>query len=419
MSASNSDYQDIVSYIEHLHSSRHLIAQAYCDGSIDILEENSRLLRQLQQIRVMRNNVNREESLRLSSVMMKMLDQAVHRVRTMKGSTNLNDHISRMYTLAEGYLKAGIEGRLEDQEVYSSDFDLAAYDVAEEVDVMLMHVDTMAHNNFANVSSYSEKIRQNEHYLKEMKRLVDAMGILNDPALIDILESSLDLQPLSLVYSSHILNNMHKWRAKLLDIIAHLERYMHKVREIEPKARRIRVFSMFFHRHPEYNPRETEEYPHIPEWAYRHEGLDINPVPDVLNEEQAEPLIPIAYSIERADSITTKVRQGGMLIDDDEDLEQVVYIQPTPFEEAVHQLVHHARTTGTEVSAKAFFASNPLVNEIAGRVTLICLASLLDNSPKSSLFGFDDLTVKREVEQELDPASGNVFIEDFKLCLRH
>lgn len=410
----NSHYQDIVSYIESLYASRQLIAQAYCDGSIDVVEEHARSLRQLQQIRVMRNNVNREDSLRLSSVMMKMLDQAVHRVRSLRGSTNLGDHLARMFDLADGFQKAGIDNLVDEQEVYASDFDLAAYDVAEEMDVMLMHVDTMAHNNFANVASYSEKIRQNTFYLKEMTRLVEALSSLNDPVLIDLLESSLDLQPLYHVYNSHILNNMHKWRAKLLDIISHLEHYMHKIKEIEPKARRIRDFSMFLHRHPEYTPREVEDYPEIPDWAYYHAGFAIHPLPDVLNENLVEQLIPIAHAIERIESIAQTTRQGGTLVIDDD--EPVVILELTPFERALHDLVSEVGQSPEPVSARDFFASHSLTKDIELRISLICLASLLDNSKKTVLFGFDALVIDRVLEPCDDQTIANLFIEDFVLC---
>lgn len=414
MSEKNSHYQDIINYIESLHASRHLIAQAYCDGSIDVVEEHARPLRQLQQIRVMRNNANREDSLRLSSVMMKMLDQAVHRVRSLRGSTNLGDHLSRLFDLADGFQKAGIENLIDEQEVYASDFDLAAYDVAEEMDVMLMHVDTMAHNNFANVSSYNEKIRQNTFYLKEMTRLVEALSSLNDPVLIDLMESSLDLQPLFHVYSSHILNNMHKWRAKLLDIITHLEQYMHKIKEIEPKARRIRDFSMFLHRHPEYSLREIEDYPQIPDWAYYHGGIAINPLPDVLNDDVVAPLIPIAHAIERIESIAPTTRQGGTLVLDDE--QPVVIVEPTPFERALHDMVAEAKQRSEPLSARHFFTTHALTQDIEMRISLICLASLLDNTKKAALFGFDALAIERELEPCDDPTVANLFIKDFELC---
>lgn len=412
----NSNEQDIVSFIESLHAARHLVAEAYCNGSIDIKDENQRLLRQLQQIRAMRPNVNRDNSLRLSSPMMNLLDQAVHRVRSLAISSNFTEQITRLMTLSEGYIKSGIESRFEDQDVYASDFDLAAYDISEEVQFMLMQVNMMAHNNFANTDGYAEKIRQNDHYLSQMKKLVSTLTQLQDPSLIEMLESSFDMQPLSQVYTRHILNNMSNWRSMVMDIIHHLEKYLNKLRKVEPAAKRIRTFSMFLHRNPDYTPKDVEDYEEIPEWAYRHTGIVIKTHPDILDEATQDELISVAQSIERVKDHSTVERGEGVYEASDD--EAVIQINPPPFDILIYDFVGEVLKSSEPVSAKAYFLKSNALPEIELNVKLLCFAAILENSRKMIELEVDAINVERIDSPEKYLHQGNVDILDFIACQR-
>jgi len=412
----NSHHEDIVRYLEALHASRHLIADAYCNGSVDIGDESVRSLRQLQELRVMRIDPNREEAMRLSPRMVKVLDQVVNRIRSLQIAGNLSEQMARLNTLSENYLRACHETDEEHQDIYSSDFEMAAYELSDHVDEVLMNVDFMANNNFANVSNYAEKLRQNTHYLKQMKRLVETLSVLRDQGLLDMLESCRELQPLFQQYEIHILRNMNTWRAKLHDIIGLLERYMGKMREIEPFAKRIRMFSAHLHRHPDYAPKDPDDYPHIPEWAYRHEGITIEMSPDILDDSIADALIPVAHSIERTNSLQVRERRAGQLRVDDENLEEVIVVTPSPFDIAVADLVEAVKQSPSNVSARHYFTHHEQSAAIDPAISLMCLTALLFNPQRCERFGLDQLHFNREELPLTDPLSGNITVLDYQIC---
>lgn len=411
----NSNYQDIVSYIESLHASRHHIAQAYCEHGIDINDDNIRALRQLQQIRVMNVNDEREDSLRLSRVIVDVLDHAVQRVRLFAVASNLAEDIDRLGKLADGYLKACAESRIEDQDTYITDFDHAAYGISEHIETMIVSVDTMAHNNFANVASYSEKIVQNRHYLDQMKRLVETVSQLIDLDLLEKLRTNADLVTLNTVYSRHILRKMAKWRAKLLDIIGYLEQYMSTIRSVEPFSRLVRMMSMHLHRYPEYAPKDAEDYPEIPEWAYIHEGLPVNPYPDIDNEENEATYIKIAKSIERTESLVKPNRTKGVVLEVDEE-EQIVELDFTPFEKSLIEFVGHVFDSTSPQSAKAFFDKKRLELGADAEDSLMCLASILDSDKRKNLLALDRIDIVRNDIPDPNPTHGNIYITDFIAC---
>lgn len=414
--SANSHHEDIVKYIEALYASRHLVADAYCEGSVDFNDETTRNLRYLQELRVMRIDPNREDAMRLSPPMVRLLDQVVNRIRSVQIAGNLSEQMGRMHNLSENYLRACYEADDDNQDTYSSDFEMAAYELSDHVSEVLMNVDIMANNNFANVSNYAEKMRQNSHYLKQMKRLVDTMSVLRDQGLLDLLESCRELQPLHRQYEIHILKNMNTWRAKLHDIIGLLERYMSKIREIEPYAKRIRMFSVHLHRNPDYAPKDPDDYSYIPEWAFRHEGISISPSPDILDDEIAESMIAVAQSIERTNTLTVRERKAGKLNADAENLEEVVIVTPTPFDVAVSDLVQAAKVEQNGLSARAYFLAHEKSKDIDPAITLMCLTALLYNTQRCERFGFTELNFNRQELAINDPLSGNITILDYWVC---
>ena len=411
----NSNHTDIVAYIESMYASRHHIAQAYCEGSVDIDPKYQQPLRQLQQLRMMQPGM-KADSLRLSSPMNKLFDHALQRSRSLAISSNFAEQISRLSDMVEGFFNALSEGQIDDQENYLNDFDLAAYDISEEVEYMLVHVGTMAHNNFANASSYAEKVRQNDHYLKQMKKLVQTLSDLQDQGMIDLLDSSLETKFLSQLYYHHIVGRLSNWRSMLLDIISHLERYLYKLRAVEPNAQRIRSFSMFLHQHPEYTPRDIDDYPTMPEWAYLHEGLKLVAYPDLENEDDLPELALLAKNIVSTVKATPKKRESGVLTLDTEELTEE--LNPTPFENMVFDYFQEARSTAKPCSAVEFFRTSKHLETDNISLALMCFASMLDVPARAREMQVNDFDVIPTIEELPGQFSGNLNVVDFVTCLR-
>lgn len=409
-------YKDIVSYIESLYSSRHLIAEAYCNSGIDIREDNSRELSVLQQIRVMGINPRKEESLRLTPRITELLDDRVSRFRLMAVASDFVGEVDQLSKLIAGYERSCVENEVEDQERFSDDFDMAAYKISDMIDNMIISVDTMAHNNFTNVRSYKERIIQNKHYTEEMKKLVKATSMLSDPELIKTMSHSLDLQILYIIYSRHILDKMISWRSKMLDIIGYLEEHMADInKQAQPFSRLIRTFSMHMRRHPEYTPRDIEDYPEIPDWAYLHEGIAIKPYPDVSDLSRESDYIKLAKTIQRSESVVRRERKAGVALEDD-NLVEHIEIEYSPFEKSLIRLISMATQTQKPISAREYFEKEAEIIPSQAEKSLICLASILDSDNRKRFFKLDKLLITRHDMPEESKNQGNIYIKDFTLC---
>lgn len=412
----NGNYKDILSYIESLHASRHLIAEAYCNGGVDIRDDNARELSVLQQIRVMGINPRKEESLRLTPRITELLDDRLSRFSLMAVASDFVGEVDHLNKLIAGYERACIENEAEDQDTFSDAFDMAAYKISDMIDNMIISVDTMAHNNFTNVRSYKERIIQNKHYTDQMKKLVKAISLLGDPELIQTMSHSHDLQLLHIIYSRHILDKMIGWRSKMLDIIGYLEEHMSDInKQTQPFSRLIRLFSMHMNRHPEYTPRDIEDYPDIPDWAYLHEGISIKPSPDVNDQAREEEYARLAKTIQRTESVIRRVRKEGVALKDD-NLVTHIEVEHSPFEKSLLRLADMASTSKSPISARDYFSGQADAIQSEVDKSLICLASILDSNNRKRFFKLDKLRIARHDMPEEDKTQGNIYIRDFTLC---
>lgn len=411
----NQSHDDIVSYIEMLYKDRHLIAGTYCSGTVGLTEQNVKSVRRLQQFRVMRPDGMQEESFRLGSTLSKHLDEVFQRFRNYTVSSNFADQIYRLSTLVEEFSKARDEGRVHDQEIYLSDFDAAVFDMSEEVDSLLMRVRMLTDNNFANVQTYKEKLRQNDHYLSLMKKIDDTLAALQNRDFLDVLESSLAFDPLNTVYYRHIVDRLSGWRAVLLDITSILKAFLDKERKIGQVAKRIRTMGLFLQKNPGYQPRDAEEYPYIPDWAYLASGIAISASPDLARDEVSEGLIEIARTVPSLNAAPRKERRAGVLIDDD--AADVMEIKVTPVEAAIINYLKAANESVKPLSARDFLAGIPELTTIDPKITLLCLMSTIDSRKNAGAPLIDGLVISRMTEPE-DLRSGNVVVWDISACKR-
>ncbi|WP_338924138.1 hypothetical protein V0M98_38635 (plasmid) [Pseudomonas silesiensis] len=408
-------HEDIVAYIDMLYKERHLIAETYCGGRVELTEQNQKRVRRLQQFRVLRPEGTREESFRLGITLNKHLDEVFQRLANYAVGSNFADQIQRLSRLVEEFGMARDEGRVDDQENYLSDFDAAAFEISEEVDALLMHARMSTDNNFANVQTYKEKLRQNEHFLTLMNKVSGTLVALQDRSFLDMLESTLAFEPLNTTYYRHIVDRLPGWRAILLDITSVLKTFLDKERKIGEAAKKIRTMALYLQKNPGYQPRDAEEYALIPDWAYLAPGITINAYPDLSRDDIRENLIETARTIPSLTAAPRKARSAGVLVHDD--VVEVMEVKVTAVEAAIINFLRAANDSITPVSAREFLASTPALASIDPKISLLCLMSTIDSRRNSGARLIDGLTITRKTEAE-DARSGNVQVWDICACKR-
>lgn len=405
----------VTDYLEQIHSNRALLSRMYSEGYIVRDEDNSRKLNQLLQIRAIRVNPGVQDTYRVSPTLGRLFDEVTHKSRSYGVSADFAESMGVIIKLMDDYSNAHFEGRDDDCDSIMSQYDFELFSMADSMNEFLLLVRTAVENNFGNVRTYKEKEKQNQHYLDQLTRIKAALESFDAPALLHELETP-EREPLFDLYERHILAHTAGWRSANTDITSVLRVYLHKLRAIQPRARRIRAFQMHLRRNPAFEIREPEEYPEIPDWAYQHEPMKIQLEVDLGREDVRDALVEVAKSIESTVATPPVDRSPGRLVR--EDAPKAAIIKGSPLVVVTQRLLNEAARTQTPISAATYFANAPETMEYDQESCMLCFLNLLEKQIRAGAGIVRRLHVSEVAKNESDRLSGNVVIEDVHLCKR-
>jgi hypothetical protein len=407
--------ESVIKHLELLQKGRVLIAHMYSAGYVTRNDDNARMLTKLQQIRAVRINAAVENTYRLSPTLNRLLNEATHRARNYDISTDFGEQMGRLIKLMDDYSDAYLQSRYDDAILIQGDIDATLYEMAEAMNDFLLHVRTAAENNFGNVSTYKEKEKQTSHYLDQLDRILKAMGMFDDEAILEELTPP-EREVLETLYQSHILDKLSEWRSRTVDIIQVLKTYLYKVRTVAPRARRIRALQLYLQKHPEYEVRSPDEYPTIPEWAYHRGPIKIQLVPDLGNQDIRDSLVDVAKAIEKAVALPVKSRNPGTLVD--ESPPKAALIKGSPLVVVSQRLLNEAAKSPTQISAAGYFIQAEETKVLDQESCMMCFLTLVEKQINANAKIIRRVSIKHVAKNEGDNLSGNVIIEDVLLCQR-
>lgn len=402
----------IIAYIELLHSNRHLIASAYCNGGVGLNEDNQRRVRQLQQHRVLIPYI--QDEFRLSPSLSRHMDEVFQRQRSYAVGANFGELINRLPQLIDEFISASHDNRQDDQDMYAADFDVGVFELATLVSTELLGLRVITENQFANVRTVAEKQRQNDFYLKRAQTIGHALSLLENEALLELLGDSALLKPLNIVYQHQILIKMQEWRATHRDITSVLKAFHYRFREIEPEARRLRAFAHFLRKNPDYQIPDQNILQSLPDWASRFAGISLKAHPDISVSNTREELAEIAQAIPAAKVTIVKERPAGRMLDGAQD-SRVVIIQPKPVQIAFHRYIDFSEHAVVPVSAIAWKRSQQEFESLDDEAWLLYVIHSTQMTGVGLYARLRKLHIRRVEAPGRHPRSGNIVITDIEL----
>lgn len=362
----------VINHLCELYKHKELVAVAYHRGSVDASDDpdGGRGLYKLNQARIL--VPYHEGTYRLATSLAKHLDEVlqIERLYSVVGA-NVAELAQRLPDIANLVAHAVFEARPDDVDRYIDEFDRAVFELADSVTGALQYLRILADNNFANVSTYAEKRRQNEYYLERVERISEALGALQSNDLIHVLESTPEGERLLETYRSQIANHLSEWRAQLLDITAIMRDYLFRTRQIELIARRMRVFEHFLRRTPSYVPADLEVASEVPDWARYARGFSLAAHPCVHETAHDEILLDIARSIPAVTPPNVTPPRLGTLLPDVPVMPDESEGQAKPWQDAMAALL--GSVGETPISALAWKAARPELTSLDDDIWLLCL----------------------------------------------
>ncbi|WP_028450792.1 hypothetical protein [Chitinibacter tainanensis] len=362
----------VLQHLETLFKYRALVATAYHQGAVDSSDDpaGGKGIENLRQAGILlpRN----EGSYRLSSSLMRHLDETLQKERLYSSSgAELFELAQRLPEITNMVADAAYEGRIEDADHYIDEFDLKVFEIADSVQASLVTLRFQCDNNFANVSTFSEKQHQNEYYLERATRISETLSSIQSNNLAHALESTPEGGRMLVTYQSQIAKHLSEWRAQLLDITSILHAYLHKTRNIQMVARRMRAFELFLRRNPGFVPDELDDTVNLPDWIKRARSLPLKAHISVQAPEFDEELLNIAHSIPNTkQKESPPPRIGSLLPDAPIDTEENI-MAAQEWELAILAFLSELSTE--PISAIEWKATKPKLAYIDDDIWLLCL----------------------------------------------
>ncbi|MBK1654925.1 hypothetical protein [Allochromatium vinosum] len=345
----------VIAYLERLYRHRALIAAAYHQGEIEADDETVQP-RGLKELRRQRTLIPLgEDRFRLASSLTRHLNEVLQKEQLFAAvGGQIADLATRLPWLVDDALKAGLEGRTEDLDLYLDAFRDAVFELADQIEQSLQTLRTLTDTHFAGVRTLAEKQRQNTWYIQRAERIGEALKALQTGELMERLDEEPVVAELAVVFRRQIRERVPEWRASLLDITDILKNYLYRLRRIEPAGRRLRAFQLFLRRHPDYVMPDIDEWPELPEWAKRAAPLQLLAHPDLQDGATAEALSEVVVTLPVASNPIQRPPRIGALIAEDTPASTILTIAPRLDQVALRRFIAALPPDGQSVSALAW-----------------------------------------------------------------
>ena len=394
-----------VTLLERLHSHRHLVAEAYHQGSVARGDENRKALEALQQQRVLVPHT--PDEYRLHSTLRRFFDSALNTQRILHSSGDVGTIFLRLEALVDSYIAAFNEDNVSDTDAYEDEIAQAVFEISDGLQSFITNLQANIETRFAVVSSIAAKRKQNEFYLDATHTLVQVLESFHFSDLLERLHAFPRIEGL---IGTQLFSRLPSFRSTLQAIYETLRQFLFEFRKIEARAKRIQEMWLFLRKTPDYEPRAWDNATDLPAWLERSPGIAITTHPDVSDANCEDRLVELAQAIPPADLRTRRKREAGRLTTEHVPQEVTIHVKPHTI--ALRQMLNDAKVVDVPLSARNWRASHGVLLELDDALWLELALDVLAKGTRIT----KGVGVRYEQLSREGPfATGNVFIKDLHL----
>lgn len=384
-----------------------MIAEAYAGGNVSVRPDNRREINVLLQAGVL---LDADDHYKVTRHLKRHFDTVLRRRRNYAVGENVRAQIESLENLARECEHAGREGNVDRQNEFADDFADTVILIHQDIDDTLSHLRALVDTEFGDVAAFSEKGRQNDHYLRRVEQTVDTFTLIEEADVVDMLRDNPLLADQQRIYRRQLTAHLAAWRASFLDIADVLREHVHALRRVEPKARTLRRLAFHLQRDRGYEPPEAPaDTEQLHDWMRAIEGITIAPSPHVHDSTQEDILQQIAVAIPPETTRIRKVRSAGALEQDAFDAPDEVAMETTRWRAAYDEMI--ASVQDQVVSSRQWYFDRKM--DIGIDLWLLYVQAVASANDEDWSYRMDVLL------EPHDHRDGLLWIEDVTLCSRH
>lgn len=393
-----------VTLLERLHAHRHLVAEAYHQGSVLRNDDNRRAIEVLQQQRVF--VPHSPDEYRLHSSLRRFLASAFSSHRILQSSGDIGAIFAHLEKLTDFYIAAFNEDDQAATDSYEDEISQTVFEINDSLQGFITNLQANIETRFGAVTSLAAKKRQNEFYLNATHTLVHVLEAFQ---LSDLLERIQAFPRIETLLRTQLFARIPVFRSSLQTIYDTLRQFLFEFRKIEARAKRIQQMWLFLKKTPDYEPRDWDNANDLPAWLERSPGFPIATHPDVSDPACEDRLVEIAQSIQ-PDQSPRKRREAGALTAEETPARVTVKVPPHLI--ALRKMLKEAKAAQAPVSARQWKIEHAAELEFDDTLWLELTLDLL--TKKTSVT--KNVTIDYEQHSREGPFStGNILIKDLSL----
>lgn len=393
-----------VTLLERLHAHRHLVAEAYHQGSVIRTDETRKAIEVLQQQRVF--VPHSPDEYRLHSSLRRFLASAFSSHRILQSSGDIGAIFAHLEKLTDFYIAAFNEDDQAATDSYEDEISQTVFEINDSLQGFITNLQANIETRFAAVTSLAAKKLQNEFYLAATHTLVQ---VLESFHLSDLLERIQAFPRIETLLRTQLFARIPVFRSTLQTIYETLRQFLFEFRKIEARAKRIQQMWLFLKKTPDYEPRAWDNASDLPAWLERSPGLPIATHPDVSDTACEDTLVELAQSI-KADQSPRKRREAGALTAEEVPAKVIVKVPAHVL--ALRQMLKDAKASEAPVSVRQWRAQHATELELDDTLWLELALDVLAKKTsitKGLVVGYN------EHSREGPFSTGNILIKDLSL----
>ena len=348
-----SKHSGVGQILKALHESSDIIAGAFERGSIEVTEDTAKSIMKLSQLRILTPDIHNTYQLRHS--MRKFLNTVLNTSRLMESGTDLGKNFSRLDELVTRHNNAYMEGREDDSNLYEEEIRESINDIAGDIEDELLRINRLVDGKFATVTTLSEKVKENEWYLKRTETILALLETFSFSDIEDRLRGHNDLE---LAFNLLLKSKMGYFLVTLKSISEKLGEFLYAFRNIEARAKLLRSFANHLNKNPNWQPKNWDEQSSFPAWMTVAEPLFLSINPDINSSENEDELSEIASNLPEFKAFVhsgKKIEAGVLISIEDTPVQKAVL---PGLQVAVEAFIGEASLTDTGLSARAWWGTN-------------------------------------------------------------
>ena len=393
-----------VTLFERLHAHRHLVAEAYHQGSVLRTDDNRRAIEILQQQRVF--VPHSPDEYRLHSSLRRFLASAFSSHRILQSSGDIGAIFAHLEKLTDFYIAAFNEDDQAATDSYEDEISQTVFEINDSLQGFITNLQANIETRFAAVRSLAAKKLQNEFYLAATHTLVQ---VLESFHLSDLLERIQAFPRIETLLRTQLFARIPVFRSTLQTIYETLRQFLFEFRKIEARAKRIQQMWLFLKKTPDYEPRAWDNASDLPAWLERSPGLPIATHPDVSDTACEDTLVELAQSI-KADQSPRKRREAGALTAEEVPAKVIVKVPAHVL--ALRQMLKDAKASEAPVSVRQWRNQHATELELDDTLWLELALDVL--AKKTSITKGLEVGYN-EHSREGPFSTGNILIKDLSL----